>query len=130
MPVHNVTLEQAIDLSRRLPLSDRLRLISILSEELSREIAGEEEAAEGTTMPDEESQLLAELRAAGLLMEPTPEMQAHADEYDARYSPEEQETILQELRSIRLDPPLSEVIARAREFRPGWRWIVEGDEKG
>ena len=50
-----------------------------------------------------------------LLTEPTPEMRRRAEEYDAKYSPEEQERILDELRSLRLDPPLSEVIIRARD---------------
>lgn len=127
MSVGQVTLEQAIDLSRRLALPEKLRLISILSEELSHEVAVSP-PAQSTEVEDEEEQLLADLRAVGLLMEPTPEMLARAAEYDAKYSPEEQEAILQELRSLRLDPPLSEVVIRAREFRPGWKWIFDEEK--
>ena len=79
------------------------------------------------TGEDEEAQMLAKLRAAGLLMDPTPDMLARAEEYDAKYSPEEQAAILKELRSLHLDPPLSEIVIRAREFRPGWEWITEKD---
>ncbi len=129
MAVREVTLEQTIEMSRRLSLPERLRLFSVLSEELSYQIAAESPPTPTSDECDEEAQLLADLRAAGMLMEPTPEMLARAEEYDAKYSPEEQEAILQELRSLHLDPPLSEIVIRAREFRPGWKWIVEKDDK-
>lgn len=129
MSICEATLEQTIDLSHRLSLPERLRLLSILSEELSHQIATVSIPAPTLKENDEEAQLLADLRTAGMLMEPTPEMLARAEEYDAKYSPEEQEAILQELRSLHLDPPLSEIVIRAREFRPGWKWIVEKDEK-
>ena len=127
MAVREVTLEQTVDMSRRLLLPEQLRLISILSEELSYQIVAESPPT--IERDDEEAQLLADLRAAGMLVDPTPEMLARAEEYDAKYSPEEQEAILQELRGLHLDPPLSEIVIRAREFRPGWKWIVEKDEK-
>jgi hypothetical protein len=126
MSVREVTLEETISLSRQLPPAERLRLISILSDELSREATAE--APPELAGEDEEAQMLAKLRAAGLLMDPTPEMLAWAEEYDAKYSPEEQAAILEELRSLHLDPPLSEIVIRAREFRPGWEWIVEKGE--
>lgn len=126
MSVREVTLKEIISLSRRLSPTEQLRLISILSDELSREAAVE--APPEPTDEDEETQMLAELRAAGLLMDPTPEMLARAEEYDAKYSPEEQAAILEELRSLHLAPPLSEIVIRAREFRPGWEWIIEKDE--
>ena len=126
MSVREVTLREIIALSRRLSPTERLRLISILSDELSREAVVE--APPEPTDEGEEAQMLAELRAAGLLMDPTPEMLARAEEYDAKYSPEEQAAILEELRSLHLDPPLSEIVIRAREFRPGWEWIIETDE--
>jgi len=125
MPAREVTLEETISLSRRLSPAERLRLISILSDELSQEAAAE--AMSELTGEDEEAQMLAKLRAAGLLMDPTPDMLARAEEYDAKYSPEEQAAILKELRSLHLDPPLSEIVIRAREFRPGWEWITEKD---
>jgi len=126
MSIREVTLREIISLSRRLSPTEQLRLISILSDELSREaVVG---APQEPTDEDEEAQMLAELRAAGLLMDPTPEMLARAEEYDAKYSPEEQAAILEELRSLHLDPPLSEIVIRAREFRPGWEWIIEKDE--
>jgi len=126
MSIREVTLEETISLSRRLPRFEQLRLISVLSGELSRTLA--QAPPEPASAQDEEEQLLADLRAAGLVVDPTPEMLARAAEYNAKYSPEEQEAILQELRSLKFDPPLSEIVIRAREFRPGWRWIVEGNE--
>jgi len=67
----------------------------------------------------------ATLRAAGLLSEPTPEMRRRAAEYDARHPPEEQERILAELRSLHLDPPLSQIILESRTWRPGSEWVAE-----
>jgi hypothetical protein len=122
MSVREVTLEETISLSRRLPPAERLRLISILSDELSRETAIE--APPEPSDEDEEAQMLAKLRAAGLLMDPTPEMLARAAAWDALPESEKQETI-EALRNLKLDPPLSEIVIRAREFRPGWEWIVE-----
>jgi hypothetical protein len=122
MSVLEVTLEETISLSRQLSPAERLRLISILSDELSREAAVE--APPEPTGEDEEAQMLAELRAAGLLMDPTPEMLARAAAWDALPESEKQETI-EALRNLKLDPPLSEIVIRAREFRPGWEWIVE-----
>jgi len=67
----------------------------------------------------------AALRAAGLLSEPMPEMRRRATEYDARHPPEEQERILAELRSLRLDPPLSQIILESRTWRLGAEWVTE-----
>jgi hypothetical protein len=122
MSVREITLEETISLSRQLSPTERLRLISILSDELSREATVE--ATQELAGEDEEAQMLAELRAAGLLMDPTPEMLARAAAWDALPESEKQETI-EALRSLKLDPPLSEIVIRAREFRPGWEWIVE-----
>ena len=119
MAVREATLEQTIDLSRRLPLPERLRLLSILSKELSYQIApplSEED--------DEDAQLLADLRATGILEDPTPEMLARAEAWDALPESEKQEAI-EELINLKLSPPLSEIVIRAREFRAGWKWIVE-----
>lgn len=58
------------------------------------------------------------LRRAGLLADPTPERRRRAAEYDARHGPAEQARILGELRSLSLDPPLSEAILRSREQQP------------
>ena len=62
----------------------------------------------------ERERVRAVLQAAGLLSEPTPEMRKRAAEYDARHSPDEQARILAELRSLHLDPPLSQVILESR----------------
>ena len=140
MAVREATLEKVVELSRQLSLPERLRLFSTLSEELSYQIVVErsllptpdkdkaDKLHPADKLDSEEAQLLADLRAAGMLVDPTPEMLARAEEYDAKYSPEEQQDILQELRSLHLDPPLSEIVSRAREFRPGWEWIVEKDK--
>lgn len=124
MAVREVTLEQTIEMSRRLSLPERLRLFSVLSEELSYQIAAESPPTPTSDECDEEAQLLADLRAAGMLMEPTPEMLARAAAWDALPESEKQEAI-EELRNLKLDPPLSEIVIRAREFRPGWEWIIE-----
>lgn len=65
------------------------------------------------------------LRAAGLLSEPTAEMRRRAAEYDAQHPPEEHEQILAELRSLRLDPPLSQIILESRTWRLGSEWVTE-----
>lgn len=65
------------------------------------------------------------LREAGLLSEPTPGMIRRAAEYDAQHPPEEQERILAELRSLHLDPPLSQIILESRTWRPGSEWVTE-----
>ena len=124
MSAREAILEQTIDLSRRLLLPERLRLFSILSEELSYQIVVESPPAPMPDEYDEEAQLLADLRAAGMLAEPTPGMLARAAAWDALPESEKQEAI-EELRNLKLDPPLSEIVIRAREFRPGWEWIVE-----
>lgn len=67
----------------------------------------------------------AALRAAGLLSEPTSEMRRLAAEYDAQHPPEEQERILTELRSLRLAPPLSQIILESRTWRLGSEWLAE-----
>lgn len=66
----------------------------------------------------EHARARAALREAGLLSEPTAKMRERAAEYDARYSPEEQERILARLRTLKLDPPLSQVILDSREWYP------------
>ena len=124
MSVRKVTLEQAVDLSLRLPLPEQLRLISILSEKLSCQVVAESSPTQTSDKDDEETLLLVDLRAAGLLMDPTPEMLAWAAAWDALPESEKQEAV-EELRNLKLDPPLSEIVIRAREFRPGWEWIVE-----
>ena len=124
MSVREVTLEQAIDMSRRLSLPERLRLFGVLSKELSYQIIVKSPPTPPPDEDDEEAQLLADLRAAGMLTEPTPEMLARAAAWDALPESEKQEAI-EELRNLGLDPPLSEIVIRAREFRPGWEWIVE-----
>ncbi len=136
MAVREATLEQVVELSRQLSLPERLRLFSTLSEELSHQIVVErslpptpdnDEADRlhpADKRPPGEAQLLADLRAAGMLVDPTPEMLARAAAWDALPESEKQEAI-EELRNLKLDPPLSEIVIRAREFRPGWEWIVE-----
>ena len=124
MSAREAILEQTIDLSRRLLLPERLRLLSILSEELSYQIVVEGPSTPMLDEYDEEAQLLTDLRAAGMLAEPTPGMLARAAAWDALPESEKQEAI-EELRNLKLDPPLSEIVIRAREFRPGWEWIVE-----
>ena len=65
------------------------------------------------------------LRSAGLLSEPTPEMRRRAAQYDDQHPPEEQERILAELRSLHLEPPLSQIILESRTWRPGSEWLSE-----
>lgn len=56
---------------------------------------------------------LAALRRAGLLVDPSPYTLALAEEWRKRPK-EERERIQAELRALRLDPPLSEIIIRNR----------------
>ena len=113
MSVREVTLEQTIDMSRRLSLPEQLRLISVLSRELSHRVVVRRPSPRPTDEYDEEAQLLADLRAAGMLVDPTPEMLARAAAWDALPGSEKQEAI-EELRNLKLDPPLSEIVIRAR----------------
>lgn len=73
----------------------------------------------------ERERVRAALRVAGLLSEPTSEMRRRAAEYDARHSPEEQEQTLAGLRSLHLDPPLSQIILESRIWRPDSEWTTE-----
>lgn len=57
----------------------------------------------------------AALREAGLLSEPLPEMCRRAEEYDTRHTPGGQEQILSELRSLHLEPSLSDIILTSRD---------------
>ncbi len=57
------------------------------------------------------------LRKAGVLAEPTPEMRRRAHEYDTQHKPEEQEQILSELRGLRLEPSLSDIILESRNWQ-------------
>jgi len=56
---------------------------------------------------------LAALRRAGLLVDPSPYTRALAEEWRKRPK-EERERIQAELRALRLDPPLSEIIIQNR----------------
>lgn len=71
--------------------------------------------AEEAPPTSERERVRAVLRAAGLLSEPTAEEVAEVKAWEAEHPPEEQERILAELRSLRLDPPLSEIILRNRD---------------
>jgi hypothetical protein len=127
MPVRETTLKQAIDLSRRLSPADKLHLIGILSEDLQRDVPAElleSKPAEKADREKEQSQVLADLRASGMLIDPWPEMLAYAAAWDALPESEKQKTT-EELEDLNLDVSLSEIVMRAREFRPGWEWVVE-----
>lgn len=80
---------------------------------------------EEARLTPERERVRAVLRAAGLLSESTTEMRRRAAEYDAQHPPEEQERILSELRSLHLDPPLSQIILESRIWRLGSQWITE-----
>lgn len=56
------------------------------------------------------------LRQGGLLSEPTALMLHEAAEYDARYTAQEQQEILADLRNLALDPALSQVIIENRNW--------------
>lgn len=75
-------------------------------------------------MPADQKGMLGAVRRAGFLAEPTPDRRRRAAEYDARHGPGEQKRILDELRSLRLDPPLSEIILRSRAWRFGSDWVT------
>ncbi len=79
---------------------------------------------EKAPLPAGQKGVLEALRRAGLLAEPTPDRRRRAAEYDARHGPEEQKKILDELRSLCLDPPLSEIILRSRDSRLGSEWVT------
>ena len=68
-----------------------------------------------TPSTSEREQVRAALRAAGLLSEPTAQEIAEIEAWRASHPPEEQARILADLRSLRLVPPLSEIILRNRD---------------
>lgn len=123
MPVREATLKQAIDLSRRLSPTDKLHLIGILSEDLQRDVPAEHLESKPAEKADRD-QVLADLRASGMLIDPWLEMLACAEAWDALSESEKQKTI-EDLEDLKPDVSLSEIVMRAREFRPGWEWIVE-----
>lgn len=81
--------------------------------------------AEESRPARERERVQAALRNAGLLSEPTSEMRQRAAQYNDQHPPEEQERILAELRSLHLDPPLSQIILESRTWRPDSEWLSE-----
>ena len=93
-----------------------LELINIRTrlEQLERQmqrLAGEEPEAPPPMpgIPPDPHRLLAWLRAQGLIREPTPEERQLAAEWDA-LPEEEKEAHIRLMRSLVLDPPLSQII--------------------
>ena len=80
-------------------------------------------AAEEWTPAKRES-LLSSLRERGVIWTPSEGEKARAAEYDRQHPPEEQARILAELRQLDINPPLSQVIANARQQRPGTDWLT------
>ena len=79
-----------------------------------RQLAGEEEVPPPMPgVPPEPQQLIAWLRAQGLIREPTPEERQLAAEWDA-LSEEEKEAHIRLMHSLVLDPPLSQIIIESR----------------
>ena len=78
---------------------------------LERQVASEAEAS--LEELSERERGLAALRRAGLLVEPSPYTRALAEEWRKRPR-EERERIQAELRALRLDPLLSEIIIQNR----------------
>ena len=72
--------------------------------------------------PDGSADILAELHAAGLVRDPSAEELAHASAWDLM-SETERHAVEDGLRSLQLQPPLSEVIARNRA-----RSVSESDD--
>ena len=72
----------------------------------------------GKSPSSEREKVLAALREKGLLGEPTGEELKAVEEFERRFSPEEERKILEEARSLKLRPFLSEIIVRDR----GRRW--------
>jgi len=70
---------------------------------------------EETPSASERERVRAALRAAGLFSGPTDQEIAEVEAWEAEHPPQDQAHILAELRSLRLDPPLSEVILRNRD---------------
>jgi len=69
--------------------------------------------AQRVPLVPEEQEVADLLIAEGLVVPPTPRMLQTAAEWEAR-SAEDRKAIVQELRSLWLDPPLSEIIVRMR----------------
>jgi hypothetical protein len=78
---------------------------------LERQVAPEPEAS--LEELSERERGLAALRRSGLLVDPPPHILAAAEEW-RRIPEEERERIQAELRALRLDPPLSQIIIESR----------------
>jgi hypothetical protein len=81
------------------------------------EVAGEQEVTPSPELAavelGEKERGLAALRRAGLLVDPPPHILAAAEEW-RRIPEEERQRIRAELRALRLDPPLSQIILESR----------------
>jgi len=71
------------------------------------------------------ARLDAHLATQGLLSHPTAEEIARVKAYEAEVPPAERRRIRKELRQLKLDPPLSEVIRWMREGWSGSDWPTE-----
>jgi hypothetical protein len=74
---------------------------------------------------DHLARLDANLATHGLLSHPTAEEIARVKAYEAEVPLAERQRIRKELRQLKLDPPLSEVIRRMREGWSGSDWPTE-----
>ena len=80
---------------------------------LEQAVASPPEAEVAEAELSEKERGLAALRQAGLLVDPPPHILAAAEEW--RQIPEEERQRIQaELRALRLDPPLSQIILESR----------------
>ena len=73
-----------------------------------------------TATPPEYEHIIARQIASGLIMEPSAEWLAWVDELNAEWEDvpaDERAVVEEELRNLRLDPPLSEIIIKLRD---GW----------
>lgn len=108
-----MTLAQPLTLET---LAQRLERLEDEVQTLRAEVRPEPEliwSPQRVPLVPEEQEAVNLLVAEGLIVPPTPHMLQAAAEWEARTA-EDREAVVQELRSLWLDPPLSEIIIRMR----------------
>ncbi|OGO40244.1 MAG: hypothetical protein A2Z04_09850 [Chloroflexi bacterium RBG_16_57_9] len=91
----------------------RARVARLESSVRRLENGGQKVAPPRPGEPLDQEQLLAWLKAEGLVVEPLPEMLAHAARWES-LPEEEKEAHIRFMHSLVLDPPLSQIIIESR----------------
>ena len=105
-------------------VEQRLNEALVGLQQLADDVAKLRRAESHPKQHNSQDQLIAQLLSEGVIVKPSPEMEAIGAKWDA--VPEEEKRALDEtLRNLQLDPPLSEMMHRMRSG-----WYPDGSEWG